>query len=85
MRRRVLFLASGDPAGAQIAAALLRHLGGDRFAVWSAAADSSDATAPVARVLAEVGIAAPAPAAPLAHYAGQAFDEAITICTGAPT
>ena len=83
--RRVLFLTSGDPALAQLAAALLRHAGAGRFDVHAAASRPADAAAPVATVLAELGIAAPPPAAPLAGYAGRAFDEAITLCPAAPT
>ena len=82
--RRVLLLTSGDPALAQLAAALLRHAGARRFDVHAAATCPSDVSA-AASVLAELGIAEPPRVAPLDRYAGQAFDEAITLCPAAPT
>ena len=83
--RRVLLLTSGDPALAQLAAALLRHAGAGRFEVHAAASRPAGAAAAVETVLAELGVAAPPPAAPLAGFAGQSFDEAITLCPAAPT
>lgn len=77
---RVLFLSRDDQALSQMAAALLRRIGGDRFVVSSAATDAPAATIHplVNRVLAERGIEVSDAPQSMAELRGQRFDLLIT-------
>jgi arsenate reductase len=55
-RTKVLFLCSGNSARSQMAEALLRHLAGDRFEVYSAGLDPKPIHPLTREVLAEAGI-----------------------------
>ncbi len=82
-RRRVLFIAMQSPALAQLAAGLLRGLGGDRFTAESASIVLAAPDLGVARVLGELGIDPETrQVVPLDRYLGRPFDDAITLCAG---
>jgi protein-tyrosine-phosphatase len=82
--RRILFISTTGSARAQIAVALLAHLGGNGFAPFGATADPPDPLA--SRTLAELGIAtANTVVMPLADFTGQSFDVAVTLCDGDAT
>ena len=83
-RRRVLFIAAQRPALAQLAAGLLRGLGGDRFTVESASTIAAAPDPIVARVLGELGIdPGEQEVVPLDRFLGRPFDDVITLCAGA--
>ncbi len=82
-RQRVLFIATGPAARAQLAVGLLRGLGGERFAAAAASGGGAAADPLAARVLRELGLdPAGTPVAPLAHYLGQPVAQVITLCDG---
>lgn len=57
MKRRVLFLCTGNSARSQMAEGLLRHLAADRYEAFSAGVDPAPAVNPLAvQVMAEIGI-----------------------------
>jgi protein-tyrosine-phosphatase len=80
--KRVLFLCSGNSARSQMAEALLRHVAGDRFEVFSAGTAPRDQVHPGAL---ETLRLKNVPADGLrpkdaANFAGQSFDYVITLC-----
>ena len=78
---RVLFLCTHNSARSQIAEAMLRHMGGDDFAAFSAGTEVTRVH-PLARAaLAERGIATcELSSKHLSDFAGQPFDVVITVC-----
>lgn len=81
--RRVLFISTGNAVRAQMAASLLRQLGGAGVTAWSAAPDATPPPPLATRVMAEAGVALPAERTPPAgDYVGQSFDVAVTLCDG---
>jgi arsenate reductase len=82
MKRRVIFLCTGNSARSQMAEGFLRHLAGDRFEVMSAGTEPKERVNPLAvRAMAEAGVDisghAPKDVGPLLE---QPFDLAITVC-----
>lgn len=82
---KVLFLCTGNQARSQIAEAILRFGGGERFDVRSAGSKPESAVHPLAvRVLAEIGIdIAGAVPKSMTDFAGERFDYVITLCDDA--
>jgi arsenate reductase len=81
---RVLFLCTHNSARSQMAEALLRHLGGERFDVASAGTEATRVHPLAIRAMADVGIdIGQARSKHLNEYLGQDFDYVITVCDSA--
>ena len=78
---RVIFVCTGNSARSQMAEALLRHDGGDRFEVVSAGVDPRGVHPMTIRALAKVGIDITRRASKsVGEFLGQRFDYVITVC-----
>jgi arsenate reductase (thioredoxin) len=78
---RVIFVCTGNSARSQMAEALLRHDGGDRFEVVSAGVDPRGVHPLAIAALAEVGIdISGATSKSVGQFLGQRFDYVITLC-----
>lgn len=84
-KEHVLFLCTGNSARSQMAEALLRKYGGDRFDVYSAGLEPSVINPFTVKVLNEAGIDASAQySKPLTTFMGKRdFDYLITVCSSA--
>jgi arsenate reductase len=91
MKRRVLFLCTGNSARSQMAEGLLRRLAADQYDVFSAGIDPAPQVNPFAiRVMAEIGIDIRAHHPKhLRAYQTQEFHRVVTVCDhaaeGCPT
>jgi arsenate reductase len=82
--RTVLFLCTHNSARSQMAEGLLRHLGGGRFAAYSAGTEATHVRPLAIRAMAELGIdIAGQQSKTLDRYLGQPFDAVITVCDDA--
>lgn len=82
--RRVLFLCTHNSARSQMAEGLLRALGGDRFAAFSAGTEATHVRPLAIRAMAELGIdVAQQESKTLERYLREPFDEVITVCDAA--
>ena len=80
-RQRVLFLCTHNSARSQMAEGLLRHLGGDRFEVFSAGTEATRVRPLAIRAMAELGIdIADQESKTLDRYLQDRFDKVITVC-----
>jgi arsenate reductase (thioredoxin) len=80
-RRRVLFLCVHNSARSQMAEGLLRAWGGDRFDSHSAGSEATEVRPLAIRVMAELGIDISRQRSKTTDdFAGQEFDEVITVC-----
>lgn len=80
-RQRILFLCTHNSARSQMAEGLLRTLGGDRFAVFSAGTEATYVRPLAIRAMAEIGIdIADQQSKTLDRYLRQPFDAVITVC-----
>ena len=78
---RVIFVCTGNSARSQMAEALLRHDGGDRFEVVSAGVHPRGVHPMTIAALAAVGIdISDARSKPVGMFLGQRFDYVITVC-----
>ena len=78
---RVLFICTGNSARSQMAEALLRRAGGDRFAVASAGTEPKAVNPLAIRALAEVGLdISAARSKSLTEFIDQSFDAVVTVC-----
>jgi arsenate reductase len=78
---RVLFVCSGNSARSQMAEALLRHLGGPAFEVFSAGTEPRGINPLTVRALEEVGInISGARSKSVAEFLEQEFDYVVTVC-----
>lgn len=78
---RVLFVCTENSARSQMAEAVLRQLGGDDFAVFSAGTEPKGVHPLTVRVLAEIGIDwSGARSKSVAEFLDQSFDHVITVC-----
>ena len=83
-RERVLFLCTHNSARSQMAEAMLRAWGGDRFEVFSAGTEATHVRPEAVRVMAELGIDMSNQASKtLEPFLGQPFGWLITVCNQA--
>jgi arsenate reductase (thioredoxin) len=81
MKRRVLFICTHNSARSQMAEGLLRHLGHERFEVFSAGTEATFVRPMAIKVMAELGIdISHQRSKTLDRYLNEPFDEAITVC-----
>lgn len=81
MFQRVLILCTGNSARSQIAEGWLRHLAGDRFAVFSAGTKPSVVNPLAIQVMREVGIdISDHRSKSVTEFLDQSFDYVITVC-----
>ncbi len=81
MKRRVLFLCTGNSARSQMAEGLLRHLAGDRYDVYSAGTHPVGLNPGAVTVMQELQINISAQRSKsIAEYIDQTFDYVITVC-----
>lgn len=81
MKRRVLFLCTGNSARSQMAEGLLRHLAGDRYDVYSAGTHPVGLNLGAVTVMQELQIDISAQCSKgIAEYIDQTFDYVITVC-----
>ena len=81
---RVLFLCTHNSARSQMAEALLRHIGGERFEVFSAGTEATRVHPLAVRAMADVGLdISGARSKQLNEFLGQDFDYVITVCDSA--
>ena len=81
---RVLFVCTGNSARSILAEALLRHVGGDGYAAFSAGTDPSGVHPLTERVLDEAGIDRNGlRSKAIAELAAEPFDYVITLCDDA--
>jgi arsenate reductase len=83
-QRRILFLCTHNSARSQMAEGLLRQLGGDRFAAFSAGTAATHIRPLAMRAMAELGIDISGQVSKtLERYLGEPFDAVITVCDDA--
>lgn len=81
MKKRVLFICTHNSARSQMAEGLLRHLGGERFEVFSAGTEATHVRPLAIRAMAELGIdISQQRSKMLDRYLSDPFDEVITVC-----
>ncbi len=84
MKKRVLFVCTGNRARSQMAEGLLRALAGDRYQVHSAGTLPSGLAPLAMEVMAEIGIDVSGQRSKSVDgFAGQEFDYVITVCNTA--
>lgn len=83
-RIRVLILCTGNSARSQMAEGLLRHLGGPAFEVHSAGTRPSQVRPEAIEAMKEIGIdISDHRSKSVDEFAGQEFDDVITVCDNA--
>ena len=81
MKQRILFICTHNSARSQIAEGLLRHLGGDRFEVYSAGTEATRVRPLAIEVMRELDIdISGQQSKTLDRYVGDPFDKVITVC-----
>ena len=81
MKRRVLFICTHNSARSQMAEGLLRHLGNERFEVFSAGTEATLVSPMAIQAMAELGIdISHQHSKTLDRYLGEPLDDVITVC-----
>lgn len=81
MKKRVLFLCTGNSARSQMAEALLRHQAGDKYEVFSAGTKPEGVDSRAVTALQGFGVSTEALSSKhYSVYENQAFDFVITLC-----
>jgi len=81
MKKRVLFLCTGNSVRSQMAEGLLRHLAGARFDVYSAGASPKGLHKASIAAMNEIGIdISQHRSKALEEFSGERFDYVITVC-----
>ena len=81
MKRRVLFICTHNSARSQMAEGLLRHMGNERFEVFSAGTEATFVHPMAIQAMAELGIdISHQQSKKLDRYLGEPFDDVITVC-----
>ena len=84
MKQRVLFICTHNSARSQMAEGLLRHLGNERFEVFSAGTEATFVRPMAIIAMAELGIdISHQQSKTLDRYLGEPFDDVITVCDAA--
>jgi arsenate reductase len=85
MKKRVLFLCTGNSARSQMAEGLVNHFCGDEWQAYSAGTDPAGYVHPLAvRVMAELGIdILRQRSKPVEEFRGGEFDTVLTVCDDA--
>ena len=84
MRKRVLFLCTGNSVRSQMAEGLLRHMAGDKFDVFSAGTKPSSINPYAIKVMAEIGIdISNQYSKNVSQFLNDSFDYVITLCDNA--
>ncbi len=79
--KRVLFICKNNSGRSQMAEAILRHLYGENFEVYSAGSDPRPINPHTIEVLDEIGIdASPQESKSLQIFQGQEFDVVVSLC-----
>ena len=80
-KKRVLFICTGNSVRSQMAEALLKSLGGDRFEVYSAGTNPAGVHHLTKQVMAEIGISMDGHYSQhISEYADTQFDYVIPLC-----
>ncbi len=83
-KKKVLVLCTGNSCRSQMAEGFLRHLGGDRFEVFSAGVKPTQVNPLAIKVMAEAGVDISSHRSKsVAEFLGQKFDFVITVCDNA--
>jgi arsenate reductase len=83
-KQRVLVLCTGNSARSQMAEGLLRHLGGDRFEVFSAGVEASFVRPQAIEAMKEIGIdISRHRSKSVSEFLEEDFDYVITVCDNA--
>ena len=81
MKQRILFLCTHNSARSQMAEGLLRSLGGDRYAAYSAGTEATFVRPLAIRAMSEIGIdISGQESKTLDRYLGEPFEAVITVC-----
>ncbi len=84
MKKKVLFLCTGNSARSQLAEGLMRHFRGDEFEVFSAGTDPKGVHPKTIEVLSEIGIDASTQTSKhINELPAKDFDYIITLCGSA--
>lgn len=84
MKKRVLFLCTGNSARSQMAEGLLRHVAGDRFDVFSAGTRPVGLNPNAITAMTEIGIdISTHRSKSVDEFADQRFDYVFTVCDSA--
>ena len=84
MKKRVLFICTHNSARSQMAEGLLRHLGDERFEVFSAGTEATYVRPMAIRAMAELGIdISQQISKTLDRYLSEPFNDVITVCDSA--
>ena len=84
MKKRVLFICTHNSARSQMAEGLLRHLGDERFEVFSAGTEATYVRPMAIREMAELGIdISQQLSKTLDRYLSEPFNDVITVCDSA--
>ena len=84
MKRKVLFLCTGNSCRSQMAEGFLRHLAGDRFEVYSAGVKPTEVNPLAIHVMDELSIdISNQKSKSVEGLLGQTFDYVVTVCSNA--
>lgn len=84
MKKKVLFLCTGNSCRSQMAEGLLRHYFGDKFEVFSAGVNPTEVNRNAIQAMANIGIdISQQKSKSVSEYIEQAFDIIITVCDNA--
>lgn len=84
MKKKVLFLCTGNSCRSQMAEGLLRHYYGNEYKVQSAGTDPSELNPKAVQVMAEIGIdISQQHSKSVSEFQNETFDTVVTVCDNA--
>lgn len=84
MKKRLLFLCTGNSCRSQMAEGFLKHIGGDKFEAYSAGVNPTQVNPLSVKVMDEVGIDISGQRSKsVAEFQNQQFDYVVTVCDNA--